>query len=310
MITEGNFRLTGIKQHDITPEIETIINNAEKYLVICGYGFTTIKNDKSILKKVIESPVVNKHCILPINLFKGGDANRSKAKSLIASGVSVSLESKNHSKWIMSEKEIYYGSANFTMDSLENKIEVASFRLFGNKDPLQFEFEQFIIQSMKRVKNHADRTKLHGYITENDRLVLESKNLILRYNPSIEKVKKTIESINDVRTHIYEVVENCYWYLEDKDFQQLTYVANYMQDIVKNIAYRGLNLLEATEESNSFMLNKRTYNYHCDKFTNTIVELEQVSTRNLGKVDTIPKFTNDNTELLRRSINSLGGDWH
>lgn len=302
MIVEGNFRLTGLKQTDITPEIINLINSAKDFIVICGYGFTNHSNAKSILTKVVNSPVRSKHCILPITLYKGKDANRFKALHLIQNGVSVSVEEKNHSKWIMSENEIYYGSANFTIDSLEKKIEVATFRTFIAHDSILKEFASFITDSMKRMLSKSNRVKVKGVITKNKQLASQTRNLIKRFNPSIEKVIQTVDSINFVRSSVHEVVENCFWYLNDDLYREITKEAFNLDEIVKSISYRGNELLEVDENSVSYQRKIYEYNKSCDRYLNSIMRFEDLSETYLKKEKKIPSFTKQNRKLTSKSL--------
>ena len=235
MIPEGNFRLTGLKQRDITPEIENIIDKAREFILICGYSFTNHRNPRSILKKIIDSPVKSKHCILPINLFRGLDANRTRAIELVKNGVSVSIENKNHSKWVMSENEIYFGSANFSIDSLANKIEVASFKYFQTADLLRTEFCDFVLDSIGRMLHLSHRNSIRGVIGQNDRLTNSTKPLIMRFNPTIEKVESTVDSINDVRSIILEIIENSYWFLPDTRYNSIIQYVSSLDDLISNI---------------------------------------------------------------------------
>ncbi len=305
MITEGNFHLTGLKQNDITPEIMRIIDEAEDYLIICGYGFTSATNPASVLYKVINSPVSTKHCIIPISLFKGKDTNRSLILYLISQGVSVSLEHTNHSKWIMSEKEIYYGSANFTMDSLSRKIEVATFRKFISNDTIKAEFVSFTEMSILRMKKHTQRNKISGFIRLNNILANSTRSKIQRLNPSIEKVIKTLDSLNEVRYRVFSVVENCFWFLEDDQYKYVTNVAYHMDNLIRNINFRGSILLD---DENWDRPNKRhifLYNQQCDRFQSNIIELGQVSTQTLKTVTDIPDFSESNSDLSTKILNRI-----
>ncbi len=305
MITEGNFQLTGLKQNDITPEIIRIIDEAEEYLIICGYGFTRATNPASVLWEVVHSTVPNKHCIIPISLFKGKDTNRSLILYLISQGVSVSLELTNHSKWIMSEKEIYYGSANFTMDSLSRKIEVVSFRKFIANDPIKEEFISFTEMSIQRMKNHTQRRKIWGLIRLNRILANSTRSKILRLNPSIEKVVTTLDSLNEVRHRVYNVVENCFWFLDDNQYRDVTKVAYHIDYLIKNINFRGSILLDDENQEKPSQRHIFYYNQQCDRFQNNIIELGQVSTQTLKTVTDIPDFSENNLDLSTQILNRI-----
>jgi hypothetical protein len=302
VITEGNFRLTGLKQHDITGEIDNIINSAKEYIIICGYGFTSPKNNKSILKKVIDSPLKAKHCILPVTLFRGYEVNKPRAIGLIQNGISVSIENANHSKWIMNEKEIYYGSANFSIDSLENKIEVATFRNFLKKDPLKHEFQLFVKDSMNRMLKTSNRNYVRGYIGANNTLAQSTKVLIKRYNPSIEKVYDTIDSINFVRTAIYEIITNCFWYLGDKHYNRLAVRASEFEENIKSINYQGINLINADENSQNLDYLIKLYNKECDNFNKEIESYADLAKDFLLTEKEVPSFTSKNRKLTKQNI--------
>ncbi len=299
MITEGNFRLTGLKQNDITPEIENIIRRAQDLILICGYSFTNHRNPRSVLKMVIDSPIQSKHCIFPINLYRGRDANRIRAIELIRNGVSVSIENKNHSKWIMSENEIYYGSANFSMDSLENKIEVATFRTFKNNDNLRSEFLNFIQNSMDRMLLGSNRSKLRGVIGKNEQLTRATRGLIKRFNPSIEKVMETVDSINIVRSLILEVVENCFWHLNEEGYNRLAESADFLDSILNKINHKGNDLINTNEGLRNFKSKVYYYNYYCNKFLSNVVELSGFSRDLLFSEEKVPRFTTLNRKLVR-----------
>ena len=88
LTSDGRFRKTGIKNTNITGEIDGIISSARRLLVIGGYNFTKLSSPRSVLRKIINAPVAAKHCILPIQLYGGSDRNRQLAIELVQSGVS------------------------------------------------------------------------------------------------------------------------------------------------------------------------------------------------------------------------------
>jgi hypothetical protein len=301
MITEGNFRLTGLKQSDITPEIENIIDKANEFILICGYSFTNHRNPRSILKKVIDSPVKSKHCILPINLFRGLDANRTRSIELVRNGVSVSIENRNHSKWVMSENEIYYGSANFSIDSLVNKIEVASFKYFQPADLLRSEFCDFVLDSIERMMHLSNRNSIKGVIGQNDRLTNSTKSLILRFNPTIEKVESTVDSINDVRSMILEIIENSYWFLPDTRYNSIVQYVSLLDNMINTINFKGIELLNTSENSRYFKSKVHYYNIECDKFLVKVPGLSNILNDYLYSENKIPSFTAKNRMLAKRN---------
>lgn len=302
MLTEGNFRLTGLKETDISPEIHKIIDEAEEYLIICGYSFTSHTNPKSILKRVIDSSVPNKHCILPISLFRGKDTNRQRAINLIKNNISVSLENKNHSKWIMSEKEIYYGSANFSIDSLEKKIEVATFRLFSQGDLMRKEFTEFTLSSISRMLTHSDRRKLRGVLNQNNNLSRDCRILIRRLNPSIEKVFSTLDSIDYVRSLLLDILGNSFFHLNDHHYMELTNEAQKDLNLLNSINFNGRQIINSYETRKEYSLYKKYYNYNCDNFDNKILYLTDLSKDFLSSKNIVPKFAKRNRNIANGNI--------
>ncbi|MFZ1806231.1 MAG: hypothetical protein WAU36_03360 [Cyclobacteriaceae bacterium] len=302
MIVDGNFRLTGLKQIDITSEVLNLVSSAKNFIIICGYGFTRIGNPRSILGHVLSSSAQVKHCILPIGLFRGKDANRGKALEMIRHGMSVSIEEKNHSKWIMSENEIYYGSANFTIDSLTNKIEVASFRSFKDNDPILHEFKTFTLSSIKKMSNTSTRKKIKGVIMKNAKLLTTSRSLIKRYNPSIEKVYQTIDSINEVRSALHELAANCYWLLDDSQYKEITWFTTRLNTYLRLVGLYGSELIESKEINNSIL---EQYNRVCDNFYRDSDKLQGVTGSMLLQSRKVPEFATLNRKLARSFVSAF-----
>ena len=307
MIPYGNLRLTGIKKGDITPEIDNIINSAGEFILICGYNFPSHKTSTSTLYKIINSPIKTKHCILPIRLqYQGGkDVNRPLAIQLVKNGVSVSIEDLNHSKWIMTEKSIYYGSANFTKLSLTQRIEVASFRDFIPNDTLLREFANFSYGSMKQMLIRSDRRRLWGILGINDNLIINAKSLIKKYNPSIEKVEQTIESIDEARAQIIELLENCYWYLENDDYDKLSYSAQRHLNMINSINRSGFEILELNDNTPKFRKLLKYYNSKCDEYTNSVSNYSRLATDFLLSMKIVPDFTKENRKLAGKNLSEI-----
>jgi len=191
----------------------------------------------------------------------------------------------------MSESEIYYGSANFSMDSLENKIEVATFRQFLKNDILKKEFIDFVQDSMKRMQIKSNRRNIWGVIRENDNLIQSAQTLIQKLNPSIEKVVNTINSIISVRTIIAQIIENTYWFLDDKYYYELTKIAYILKNILKKINYTGNHLLASVRKQKDFNNKVYSYNYQCKKFKSYLQELSEASRQLLLSEKKVPYFT-------------------
>lgn len=309
VITDGHLRKTGLKTTDITSEFDKIISNAKDFIIISGYSFTRPKNANSILYKIVNSPVKHKHCILPIKLFGNKDVNRPIALELVKRGVSVSIEEQNHSKWLMTEKEIYYGSANFSMHSLATKIEVVSFKDFVKNDLLQKGFLTFTEQSMARMKTKSLKTQVSGVIRKNKKIIDQTKPLIKRFNPSIEKVASTIDSISLVNSNIIEVLGNNFWLLEEQLYGRLTKtVADYL-NMINYINSFGNSILSLNDAGKDYDSKVDSYNKYCDKFQNIFTEYLPITKQFLMQESKIPEFTRQNRKLASENINLLNRHW-
>jgi hypothetical protein len=305
MIRYGNFRLAGLKQTDIANDIDRIIDQARQFILICGYSFSSYKNMDSTVRKIIDSPIPTKHCILPIHLFRTRDANRPLAMELIRRGVSVSIESNNHSKWLMSEGQIYFGSANFSLASLSNRIEVVSFLDFGLRDPLRSEFAAFAIESISRMSRHSDRRSLWGMLRTNDQLLASAREQILVLNPTIEKVISTVKATNKVRAQVYEALDNCYWFLDDKSFLHLTMYLKELDQLLRDINVKGANLIAASNDSSDFKRKVNGYNSECRRFYQLLDEFKSTSRQLIPEKGSIPQITSINRRLSRHCLDEL-----
>ncbi|CAG2161344.1 hypothetical protein [Cupriavidus numazuensis] len=294
MIQHNKLEKSGIKIADITHDVHSIASNASKVLIICGYSFTKLTHIRSVLKQVVNSGALAKHCILPLDLHGSKDANRQTAIDLIKNGVSVSVESMNHSKWLMSESSLYFGSANFTMMSLERRIEVVTFRNFLPIDPLRSEFLDFTLASFKKVKKSSYRSKLHGVISRNDKLISSNSGLIKSLNTSIEKVSSTVKAIGQVRSSLFLVMENSYWLLNDKHRMILWKFLHQTLNALGRIEANGYRILEAEKINDR---DVKTYNQYCEIFNRNYKLLKSLADDFLESSKTEDEVTIQNRRL-------------
>ena len=309
VIADGHLKKTGLKTTDITAEFDRMISDAKDFILISGYSFTRPKNVNSVLNKIIKSKVKHKHCILPIKLFGNKDVNRPIAIELIKNGISVSIEEHNHSKWLMTDKEIYYGSANFSLHSLSSKIEVISFKDFLKGDLLQKEFLKFTEQSMNRMKSISLRNNVRGVIVKNKKLIDQTKPLVKRFNPSIEKVISTVDSINKVNSNILEVASNNFWFLEEKEYDNLVRTVASYSSLIQSINYFGTSILRLNEIGKDYDKKIESYNRYCDKFQNLFSEYLPITENLLNKESKIPEFTRENRQITSKNIVMLKENW-
>ncbi len=305
MITDGSYHLIGIKNIDITKEIDNIISKALNTLIICGYSFTKTSNKKSTLLKIINSNARIKHCIFPISLFMSKDYNRYNAIELINNGVSVSLEPNNHSKWLLNENEMYFGSLNFTTHSIEKRIEVVTFKKFDNFDILKNEFLDFTIDSIKRMKSISHRNKIRSVITRNQKLYRINSKRIKRLNPSIRKIYSTINSIPKVKASIDQMIVNVYWLLEDQSYFSIFRNANTLFGDLSHIYDLGNRIILNYENDMQYSKIVEKYNYSVNRFQDRFEFFIGKSKNLIGNLETLPEISQKNKDLSIENVKIL-----
>jgi hypothetical protein len=245
-----------------------------------------------------------KHCIMPLKLMNR-EANRNFAVHLINHGVSVSIEENNHSKWLMSESEIYYGSANFSVGSLRDRLEVVSFRDFVANDPLRRQFARFALQSMNNMRYNSQRKRLSGIITKNQRLIAKAKPLVKKLNPSIEKVISTVESVNAVRNMMMGVLSNSFWLLSDDYYQELALRTKDQVRLIQRVYREGIELLNMYREKADIQNKVNIYNDACMTFQGKAESYSTLAEDFLMSQNSVPEFTLTNEGLASRNVKYL-----
>jgi hypothetical protein len=309
IITEGRYVRTGLKTTNIENQVKKIIDDANNFIVLCGYSFTPSSNAQSILNKLIASPITNKHCIMPIKLYRGYDANKPHALDLIRNGVSVSIEVENHSKWLMTEGEIFYGSANFTNYSLTTRLEVVSFRKFKRNDPLRNQFGIFTLQSMNQMRLRANRANVQGLINRNRRLMNQTIPLIQRYNPSIRKVKNTLKNMFAAKVKINELLANNYWIIENKYYDKLIEYTLNNQRLINRIGRIGSEII--FDEQNGLNIGDKLdyYNSLCDESHKSLDEYYSISREFILNETQLPDYSTRNKELIYKNVEKIKTQW-
>lgn len=306
MIADGSYRLIGIKKGDITAEFDNLINNAKEIFIVGGYSFTQPHNRKSILKKLIDSKAKIKHCVFPIDLFRGPDANRNHAITLINNGVSVSLEADNHSKWLLTENEVYFGSVNFTKYSIEKRIEVVAFKTFIKGDLLRSEFVDFTVASMRNMRLTSNRDRLSPVINRNTALVSANRHRIKKLNPSIRKVISTLDSLSQLQSIINQILVNNFWLLDDKYYLQLSRRVIEFQTMLGRINSSGNRILREVQEKKDFSeYSLRAYNDICDRFNNSFTRFDMTANDYIQTVKEPQAFTLKNRDLVTKNYKAM-----
>lgn len=255
MINPGNGSKWGIKPlgTNLTGEIHGIIDNANNFIVVCGYNFSPYNHPTSIIPRLIakRNAGVDVLLILPPKMW--GFGNRSHTNNiqhLINNGIGVILNSNNHSKWIISDYGYYYGSLNFTAISMTTRVEVVSLC-----DALQQPAAPWWMNQTKQELLGYAVTELNNFNTVTATANLGTINVatlttlqnvfgqILRYNPEIEKVKKTLLNYEEVRNELSQIIDSYFPLITITDLDKIWRLINNVIYTLDRLAYAGNDIL-------------------------------------------------------------------
>ncbi len=262
MIDPGNGSKWGIKTSviDLTQDVHDIIDNSNSYIVVCGYNFSPYSHPSSIIPRLIARRNAGINVLLitpPIMWGFGNRHHTNNIQHLVNNGIGVILNSSNHSKWILSDYGYYYGSLNFTTNSMKKMTEVVSFCNIlhqpnipswmnqTKRELLAFavaESSAFNLQTTNlAAANIATLTLLHGILGR-----------ILKYNPEIEKVRTTLLNYEDVRLELSSIIDVYFPIVNIHDLDLIwreVHVAIYFLDVLATIG----NDLILQDESNQLI---------------------------------------------------------
>lgn len=233
MINPGNGSQWGIKLSgtDITADIHDIIDNANDFVVVCGYNFSPYGHPSSIIPRLIakRNAGVAVLLIMPPRMWGFGNTNHTlNIQHLVSNRIGVILNSNNHSKWIISDYGYYYGSLNFTASSMKSKIEVISICNTLRQPWIPWwmtqtkkELLQFAVAELRHF-NTVTATMSLGAV--NARTLTTTSvvlGLILRYNPEIDKVRRTLLNYEEVRLQLSSIIDSYFPLIELNDLNRL-----------------------------------------------------------------------------------------
>lgn len=223
MITRTNGSKWGIKNTGVnfTTEIHSIINKATRFIVVCGYNFSPLTHATSIIPLLIakKNSGVNVLFIAPPDMLSWGRTNHATIiQHLSNNGISVLLNSYNHSKWILSDYGYYYGSLNFTHYSMTSRVEVVSYceKINRSSAPMWMaetanELLSFAIDETRNITSILSTLDLGLANINNLRILNLILTRILKYNPSIEKIEITLENYETVRMELSSMVDHAFY---------------------------------------------------------------------------------------------------
>ena len=305
MIGNPNYSQWGIKSNgeDITYEIIDMVHNANSFIVIGGYNFSFARQgqmffDELRIKANQGVPIL---MIFPPNLYGPSNPQPILINYCIRNGIAVMLSYQNHSKWLLTENSIYYGSSNFSPTSWQHKTEVVTLhnhsriRYSWAKDTVQ-DFRLFIQREINSINR---RRSMHNYtgLVANTRTTWQNiRTQILRLNPSIEKVKTTLNNYENVELELGLLTQEWFYESTLEDFSKLF---EYNNQIIQSInelcrfAYSNIynESTESQEIKNQEIIDK--YNTLHSNFLETIENIES----EFSEVFLDKKYINQEKEL-------------
>jgi hypothetical protein len=285
MIVAKNGSKWGIKisGEDISTEIHNMIINAKVFVIVCGYNFSTSKHPKSIVPKLISQRIngIEILFIAPPNLpaFNLSD-HTNTIKELVQNNIGVILNSKNHSKWILSDYGYYYGSSNFTTTSMNQKVEVVSFceSLQNSSNPnwmleTKNELLKFAISELKVFNNRPNTINL-GTVNVSVLTALNTAlTKILRFNPEIEKVITTLLNYEEVRLELSTLIDIYYPFMSFEELNKFWQRINRIVLDLDRLSIIGNDLLLDYQNQSSLELGTQRYNRVHNRFVSKVKHL-------------------------------------
>jgi len=115
---------------DIAGAMLTILNNAQAFIVVGGYNFTFGSSAGArpffdLLTTRVKSGV-KVLMLFPPYLHGKHNPQPDIIRYCFNNRIAVILNHENHSKWLLTDKQVYYGSSNFTNSSWLRRVEVLS----------------------------------------------------------------------------------------------------------------------------------------------------------------------------------------
>lgn len=239
--TNSKIGIKGIND-DIHPDMVDVVKNSFEYIVMGSYSINVYYFGKykfdffaEVCKKAKKIDCV---AIIPNvfnNHFKSLINDQKKIEGLINKNIGVVINNYNHSKFFLSENDLYLGSANLTPDGFEYNIEsVCLFRDLSKINKLRLDLIDFSISDLDRyISGHELSIDDEKFERENNDIlasVSSLQDLALKLNPNIGKVLKTLSNYDKSNKILNNAVNKYFCILSIKDF---SIVANKFFKLIK-----------------------------------------------------------------------------
>lgn len=300
----------GLKRstQDITNNIMSIITNANRFIIVGGYNFTFKTAGYTFFAELkLKAATIPTLLILPPNLYGSGNSAQSNIIDFCNNnGIGIILNSYNHSKWILTDKDLYYGSSNFSETSWKRKVEVVTIHNHSKiNSPWAIktiiDFKDFIKEEIVLIRNRSTMQRITGLIENTINIWNSIKVRIIKLNPSIEKVQITLNNYEDV---ILDLQETCILWYETSYFENFQEIQKLSSIILKKIntlcsfAYNNM-FNEIINNGNSFKvdLNKEIV-YTYNKYHSELLETIDICIKKLEFIDPLSKKGNNNNNIV------------
>lgn len=282
MIGNPYYSQWGIKcqGEDITNDIIGMVQSANSFIVIGGYNFSFSNSGQTFFNELVHKannrvPVL---MIFPPNLYGPYNPQPTLINYCLRNNIGVILSYQNHSKWLLSEQSLYYGSSNFSPTSWAQKIEVVTMH---NHQRIGYQwandtvndFRRFIQREINAITRRPTMNNYPGLIAQTQNTWNQITNLILRFNPSIEKVKTSLENYAIVELKLLELTQEWFYYSKPNDFSSIFKLNSSILSSINQLcefAYANIynESTDATNIDNKEIIN--SYNQFHDSFINTV----------------------------------------
>lgn len=314
MIGNNHYSKWGLKDsgEDITADILEIVTTANSFIVIGGYNFSFRTAGLTFFNELTSKanngvPVL---LIAPPSLAGRFNPQPRLINYCITNNIGVILNRNNHSKWLLTENDLYYGSSNFTPTSWRDRVEVVTIHRHRNffmnwKRATILDFRHFIQREIADIINPRRNMHLYpGLIPLTINTWTNIQPLIRRLNPSIDKVKETLENYERVELDLYFVIEQWFIQANQNELDKIYSMSYEILDSVNRLceyayAYIYNESVKSDEIEDKEIIN--TYNLLHDNFIKVInSQIEEVEKL---KIDT--QGSSDLFEKNVRLVNSI-----
>lgn len=254
----------------MSADIHDIIDNANDFVVVCGYNFSPYNNATSIIPKLIakRNAGLAVLIIMPPAMWGFGNTSHSaNIQYLLNNGIGVILNSNNHSKWMLSDHGYYYGSLNFTNASMTSKVEVISIcntlRTSSHiwwMDQTKQELLKFALSELNNFNSVTSIQSLRHTNTKTLATLRLVLGLILRFNPEIEKVETTLNNYEQVKQQLCEIVDNYFPLVQLTVLDQIWNLINQAVFSLDSLAFIGNGIILKHQDQTDFGSDVVSYN--------------------------------------------------